>query len=85
MNWTPRICRDLADPSPDSPDRVVGWLIDDKTAWLSVIATGELDERIAAADHLSKLCRRPIPFDPHASHAERRTQMAELMARYSEN
>lgn len=79
-----RICGELADPNRDTPDRVADWLIDDKTAWLAIIAEGQLDERIAAADHLSKLCRRTIPFDPHASHDQRRTQLAELMVRYGD-
>lgn len=79
-----RICTELADPSPDSPARVVSWLIDDKAVWLAMIAHGDLDQRIAAADHLSKLCRRTIPFDPHASQDQRQTQMRALMARYGE-
>ena len=79
-----RICDELADPSADSPERVVSWLIDDKSVWLSLIATGDLDERIAASEHLSKICRRTIPFDPHADHDQRRTQMRALMARYGE-
>ena len=79
-----RICADLADPSADSPERVVSWLVDDKAVWLSLIATGDLDDRIAASEHLSKLCRRTIPFDPHASQDQRLTQMRALMARYGE-
>lgn len=79
-----RISSSLADASRDTPPRVAPWLIDDKAVWLAIIARGELDERIAAADHLSKLCRRTIPFDPHAPQDQRRLQMAELMTRYSE-
>jgi len=79
-----RICAELADPSADSPERVVSWLVDDKAVWLSLIANGDLDERIAASEHLSKLCRRTIPFDPRASQDQRQTQMRALMARYAQ-
>jgi hypothetical protein len=79
-----RICDELADPSRDTPERVVSWLVDDKAVWLSLIATGELEERIASAEHLSKLCRRTIPFDPYADQDQRRTEVVKLMARYGE-
>jgi len=79
------ILNDLPDGSPDSPARVADWLAGDKRVWLALLARGELDERIAAAEHLSKLCRRPLPFDPMGSAEVRSAQVAELTAKLAGN
>lgn len=72
------ILTDVCDGSADSPERVAGWLLDDKAIWLTILGRGELDQRISAAEHLSKLCRRSLPFDPSASHESRQAQLAVL-------
>ncbi|HEX5102533.1 MAG TPA: hypothetical protein VFV87_01900 [Pirellulaceae bacterium] len=77
--------RDLPDGSADSPLRVADWLAADKRVWLALMARGEVDQRIAAAEHLSKLCRRPLVFDPQATAEARQAQLAELSAKLVEN
>jgi hypothetical protein len=72
------ILADVCDGSPDSPERVAGWMLDDKAIWLTLLGRGGLEQRIAAAEHLSKLCRRSLPFDPSASPESRQAQLAVL-------
>src|SRR5436190_1897589 len=72
------ILADVADTGADSPERVADWLLDDRGVWLALLNRGELEHRIAAAEHLSKLCRRNLPFDPSASPESRQAQMADL-------
>ena len=82
-----RVCsmlNDLPDGNPDSPPRSAEWLAGDKRVWLALLARGELDQRIAAAEHLSQLCRRPLLFDPQAAAAVRSAQLAELTARLAD-
>jgi hypothetical protein len=69
---------------PDSPSRVAEWLLADKRVWLGLISGGEVDQRIAAAEHLSRLCGRALSFDPQASADLRRVQLAELRAKLAE-
>jgi hypothetical protein len=76
---------DLPDGSPDSPARTADWLAGDKRVWLALLARGELDQRIAASQHLSVLCRRPLPFDPQGTAETRRAQLAELTAKLADN
>jgi len=52
--------------------------------WLALLARGDLTERVAAVEHLSGLCRRPLPFDPQASQEARRAQLAELAAKLAQ-
>jgi hypothetical protein len=68
----------------DSPCRVADWLIADKRVWLSLMSRGELDQRIAAAQHLTKLCGRSLAYDPEASADLRQAQLADLQARLAE-
>jgi hypothetical protein len=72
------ILAEVCDGSADSPERVADWLLDDKAIWLTLLGRGEIDQRIAAAEHLSKLCRRSLPFDPSASPESRQAQLAVL-------
>ena len=72
------IISELADGSPDSPERVAGWLLDDKTVWLALLGRGDLDQRTSAAEHLAKLCRRDLPFDPSGSLESRQAQLGVL-------
>lgn len=79
------ILHDLPDGSPDSPQRTAAWLAGDKRVWLALMARGELDQRVSAAEHLSKLCRRPLPFDPQGTAEARQAQLAELSAKLADN
>ena len=78
------ILSDLPDGNADSPARSAEWLAGDKRVWLALLARGELDQRIAAAEHLSQLCRRPLLFDPGAAAAVRSAQLAELTAKLAD-
>jgi hypothetical protein len=75
---------DLPDGDVDSPPRAARWLVFDRRVWLALLARGELEQRIIAAEHLSKLCRRPLAFDPHASPQQRTAQLAELSAKLAD-
>ena len=78
------ILSELPDGSADTPARTAEWLAGDKRVWLALLAHGELDQRIAAAEHLSQLCRRPLPFDPQGTAEVRRAQLAELTAKLAD-
>ena len=69
----------------DSPARAADWLLADKRVWLSLMNRGELDQRIAAAQHLTRLCGRSVAFDPDAAADKRQAQLAELQAKLAEN
>jgi hypothetical protein len=69
---------------PDSPSRVAEWLVADKRVWLGLLNRGNVDQRIAAAEHLSRLCGRTLAYDPQASADLRRVQLAELRAKLAE-
>ena len=79
------ILSDLPDGLPDSAPRTAEWLAGDKRSWLALLARGDLEQRIAAAEHLSKLCRRPLLFDPQGTAEARRAQIAELTAKLADN
>jgi hypothetical protein len=69
---------------PDSQSRVAEWLLADKRVWLSLLSRGDAEQRIAAAEHLSRLCGQTLAFDPEASDDQRRVQLAELRAKLAE-
>ncbi len=69
---------------PDSPSRVAEWLLADKRVWLGLLSRGDVEQRIAAAEHLSRLCGTTLAFDPEASDDLRRVQLAELRAKLAE-
>jgi hypothetical protein len=79
------ILADLPDGSPDGPERAAEWLAADKRVWLALLARGELEQRIAAAEHLSQLCGRRLTFDPQAAAHVRQAQLAELAAKLAGN
>ena len=68
----------------DSPERAADWLVADKRVWLSLMSRGQLDQRIAAAEHLTRLCGRAFAFDPSGSEDQRQAQLAELRAKLAE-
>lgn len=74
------ILAELPDGRADCPHRVADWLAADRRVWLAVLSRGDLEQRIAAAEHLSRLCQRPVPFDPAAEVSERDAQLAALAA-----
>ena len=76
-----KICATFADGTTDAPQRVASWLLGDRTVWLSLLASSELELRTAAADHLSRLTGRPIAFDPRGDEKTRQLQIAELTRR----
>jgi hypothetical protein len=75
---------DLLDIHTDSPERVAAALAADKTVWLALLQRDEVDVRLAAAEHLTRLCRRSLPFDPQAGPLQRQEQLAKLIARLSD-
>jgi hypothetical protein len=72
-------------PSADSPQRVAEWLLADKRVWLSLMSRGSLEQRIAAAGHVSRLCGRTMAIDPAGSPDQQQAQLAELRAKLAEN
>ena len=78
------IVADLSNGQADSPPLVADWLVADKRVWLALLARGELNQRVSAADHLSKLCHRSLPFDPAGSQEQRSAQLAELTAKLAD-
>jgi len=74
----------VADSGPDSPERVAGWLADDKRVWLALLGRGDQPGRQAAARHLSLLCGKPVAIDPAASDDQRAQQLIELNALLAE-
>lgn len=79
------ILESLSDANPDSPERVAGWLLDDKRVWLALTSRGQLDERVAAARHLALLYGQTVPFQPAASPLEQEQQLVQLKALLAEN
>ena len=73
-----KIRQNLRLEAGDTPFRVARWLSEDKEIWLSLLAHGKASVRQTAAIRLSKLCNRPIEFDPHAPGSERRLQIDRL-------
>jgi hypothetical protein len=74
----------IADSGPDTPERVAGWLADDKRVWLALLLRGDDRGRQAAAMHLSLLCGKPVAIDPAASDDQRAQQLVELDALLAE-
>jgi hypothetical protein len=73
-----------ASAEPDSSSRVAEWLVADKRVWLGLLSRGDAPQRIAAAEHLSRLCGQTLAYDPEASDDLRRVQLAELRAKLAE-
>jgi hypothetical protein len=71
---------DLPDGRADCAQRVASWLAGDRRVWLALLSRGDLEQRIAAAEHLSRLCNKPVAFNPEAPPPERDAQLAALAA-----
>jgi hypothetical protein len=76
------ICRGLADLSTDSPQRVAAWLVDDRCAWMALLRHENLDVRVDAANHLSVLFGKPVPFNPLSDLSDRELQIVQLQKRF---
>ncbi|WP_425616946.1 hypothetical protein NA78x_000611 [Anatilimnocola sp. NA78] len=77
------ICHGLADLSQDTPQRVAGWMVDDRCAWFALLNHDDSQVRLAASNHLSLLCGKPLAFDPNAQFSDRQQQIAQLQLRFS--
>jgi len=75
-----RIIDSLQVETDDTPGRIAALLIDDVPLWLILLESDAADDRLQAADHLSKILRREILFDPKADAATRAAQLARLRA-----
>jgi hypothetical protein len=76
-----RIRHQLSPKTPDSPERIATWLVEDERAWLAMLAHEELPIRQFAAEHLAKRARNSLDFDPTAEAAVRAEQVARLKKR----
>lgn len=77
------IVSDLRDLSHDTPQRVASWLVDDSSAWLSLLDSDETTERRRASDQLTLLWGELVTFDPLAPPKVRQQQISELRARHA--
>lgn len=64
----------------DTPQRVAMWLVEDKPIWLTMLAHEQLDVRRLAANHLQRITKLPIDFDPAGEGPERDAQIQQLAA-----
>jgi hypothetical protein len=76
-----KIADDLAVFSGDTPERAAAWMLDDKSIWLALLAHEAPEYRHTAALQLSRICDRPIEFDPAAAEIERKAQIERLRER----
>ena len=76
-----RICQGFADGSTDTPQRTAIWLLGDRSAWIGLLSSQQLETRAVAAEHLGRLMGRPIAFDPRGDDQKRQLQVAELARR----
>ena len=70
---------ELPTGGPDTPETVAEWQLANKRVWIALMSRGQLAQRVAAAEHLGKLCGHPVSFDPAASDEVRTAQLAELL------
>jgi hypothetical protein len=76
------ICQGLADLSTDTPPRVTAWLVDDRSAWMSLLRNEDATIRLAAVTHLTILFGKPLPFNPYGGLSEREQQLAQLRQKF---
>lgn len=77
------ILEDVADLNSDSPERVAGWLLENKAVWLAILERGPPELRLAAAEHLGSLVGKPV-FDPQATPDQVQAQLTALRAKLAE-
>jgi hypothetical protein len=78
-----RIERDMAVLKADTPERIVAWMLNDPSVWLSMLSRQDADKRKAAADWLFEVHPTANRFDPLAEEAKRREQIDALRLRIS--
>lgn len=78
-----QIERKLAVPKADTRERVVAWLLNDESVWLSMLSRREADKRQIAAARLSETHPAAHTFDPFADEKQRRKQIDALRLRIS--
>jgi len=78
-----RIESHLAVPKPDTPERIVAWLLNDQSLWLSMLAREDATKRQIAAARLSATDPAADAFDPLAAEPLRRAQIETLRSRIS--
>ena len=76
-----RILAARSAPVDDTPDRVAAWLIDDRSAWLTLATADDPIRRELAAAQLSRLVGRRLDFDPQADRKTRGSQIERLRRR----
>lgn len=78
-----RIESDLIVLRADTPERIVAWLLNDQSVWLSMLSRGDATKRQVAAARLSAAYPAAHQFDPLAEEAQRRKQIDALRLRIS--
>jgi hypothetical protein len=78
-----RIETDLAVQKADTPERIVAWMLNDPTVWLSMLSRQDAGKRKAAADWLFEVHPSANKFDPLAEETQRREQINALRLRIS--
>ncbi|ADB16872.1 hypothetical protein Psta_2201 [Pirellula staleyi DSM 6068] len=76
------IISDLRDQAHDTPERVASWMIDDPTAWISLLDSDQTLERRHASEQLTLLLGEVVSFDPLAPRNVRDQQIVELRLRH---
>jgi len=67
----------------DTPERIVAWMLNDPTVWLSMLSRQDAGKREAAADWLFEVHPSANKFDPHAEETKRSEQIDALRLRIS--
>ncbi len=78
-----RIEKDMAVMKADTPERIVAWMLNDPTVWLSMLSRQDAGKRKAAADWLFEVHPSANKFDPLAEETKRREQIDALRLRIS--
>ena len=76
-----KIRSDLSPKTPDSPERIAVWLVEDESIWLALLDHDALAVREFATTHLSKRFPKSLRFEPSAGASVRADQIARLKTR----
>lgn len=75
--------KNMAVLKADTPERVVAWMLNDQSVWLSLLSRRDVAKRQIAAARLSETHPAALAFDPLAEEAHRRKQIEALRPRIS--
>ncbi|HJN12782.1 MAG: hypothetical protein QGG09_12745 [Pirellulaceae bacterium] len=78
-----RIEKDIAVLKADTPERIVAWMLNDQSVWLSMLLRQDAVKRQVAAARLSEVHPAANKFDPLAEETQRRKQIEALRLRIS--